>query len=154
MPWEVSRSHSSGSEPGAERGPHKHETGSLDSMKGRTDEESFDPVGAIQSDEAGRRAENASRHGGKHRRIRGEAAGRELEVAASEAERVGNSPFQIQSDPPGTDPYAGWCGSRELITPGDPIRPYFNFLSLLVIHAGSRRRSRTALTKTVFPWTS
>jgi len=32
---------------------------------------------------------------GKHRRIRGEAAGRELEVAVSEAERVGNSPFQI-----------------------------------------------------------
>ena len=25
-------------------------------------------------------------------------------------------------EPPGTDPYAGWCGGRELITPGYPIR--------------------------------
>jgi len=24
-------------------------------------------------------------------------------------------------EPPGTEPYAGWCGTRELITPGDPI---------------------------------
>ena len=27
----------------------------------------------------------------------------------------------IRSEPPGTDPYAGWCGGRELITPGYPI---------------------------------
>ncbi len=24
----------------------------------------------------------------------------------------------IRSEPPGTDPYAGWCGSRRLITSG------------------------------------
>ncbi len=24
-------------------------------------------------------------------------------------------------EPPCTEPYAGWCGTRELITPGDPI---------------------------------
>jgi hypothetical protein len=29
-----------------------------------------------------------------------------------------------RSEPPGMDPYAGWWGSRELITPGYPIRPY------------------------------
>ena len=28
----------------------------------------------------------------------------------------------IRSEPPGTDPYAGWCGGRELTTPGYPIR--------------------------------
>ena len=28
-----------------------------------------------------------------------------------------------RSEPPCTDPYARWCGGRELITPGYPIRP-------------------------------
>jgi hypothetical protein len=27
----------------------------------------------------------------------------------------------IRSEPPGTDPYAGWCGGRRLITSGYPI---------------------------------
>ena len=27
----------------------------------------------------------------------------------------------IRSEPPGTDPYAGWCGGRWLITTGYPI---------------------------------
>ena len=26
-------------------------------------------------------------------------------------------------EPPTTDPYGGWCGSREVTPPGDPIRP-------------------------------
>ena len=83
------------SRPGDERCPFKHETGRPDVMKDRTDEESLDPVEAIQSDHAGRRAEDVSRHGGKHGGVRGEATGRELEVAASEEERAGNSPFQV-----------------------------------------------------------
>ncbi len=29
----------------------------------------------------------------------------------------------IRSEPFGTDPYAGWCGGRRLITSGYPIRP-------------------------------
>jgi hypothetical protein len=31
----------------------------------------------------------------------------------------------IRSEPPGTDPYAGWCGGRGLITPDYPIRLAF-----------------------------
>ncbi len=34
-----------------------------------------------------------------------------------------------RSEPPGTDPYAGWCGGRELITPGYPIRHFYWFSS-------------------------
>jgi hypothetical protein len=30
----------------------------------------------------------------------------------------------IRSEPPGTDPYAGWCGGRRLITTGYPIRRF------------------------------
>ncbi len=29
---------------------------------------------------------------------------------------------RVRLEPPCTEPYAGWCGTRELITPGDPIR--------------------------------
>ena len=29
---------------------------------------------------------------------------------------------RVYLEPPCTEPYAGWCGTRELITPGDPIR--------------------------------
>jgi hypothetical protein len=39
-------------EPGVGKYPHKHETGSLDAMKGRTDEESLDPVEGGQPDKA------------------------------------------------------------------------------------------------------
>ena len=83
------------SEPGAGKRPHKHETGSLDAMKGRTDEESLNPVEGRQPNKASWPGRAPSRHGGKHRGIRGEAAGRELEVAASEEERTGNRSFQI-----------------------------------------------------------
>ena len=34
-----------------------------------------------------------------------------------------------RSEPPGTDPYAGWCGGRELTTPGYPIRLFFMSVS-------------------------
>jgi hypothetical protein len=33
----------------------------------------------------------------------------------------------IRSEPPGTDPYAGWCGGRRLITSGYPIGLFFQF---------------------------
>jgi hypothetical protein len=35
-------------EPGAEKSPLKHETGTLDAVKGRTDEENTDPVRVCQ----------------------------------------------------------------------------------------------------------
>ena len=54
-------------EPGAGRGPLKHETGSLDAMKGRTDEESNNPVRDAQADEASRPGERKRPHGEKHR---------------------------------------------------------------------------------------
>jgi hypothetical protein len=31
-----------------------------------------------------------------------------------------------RSEPPSTDPYARWCGGRELITPGYPIGPFLH----------------------------
>jgi hypothetical protein len=82
-------------EPGAGKRPHKHETGSLDAMKGRTDEEFLDPVEGLHPDKASWPGSASSRHSGKHGGVRGEATGRELEVAASEEERAGNSQFQI-----------------------------------------------------------
>jgi hypothetical protein len=82
-------------EPGVAKDPYKLETGELGAMKGRTDEESFDPVEDIQTDTASWQGEDESRHGGKHGGVRGEAAGRKLEVAASETEQDGNIRFRI-----------------------------------------------------------
>jgi hypothetical protein len=31
----------------------------------------------------------------------------------------------VSSEPPGADPHAGWCGSRELITSGQPVGSRF-----------------------------
>ena len=53
-------------EPGAGKRPLKHETGSLDAMKGRTDKESTDPVRDMPADEASRPGEHKSRHEEKH----------------------------------------------------------------------------------------
>ncbi len=39
------------------------------------------------------------------------------------AEASANPETVIRSEPPSTDPYARWCGGRELITPGYPISP-------------------------------
>ncbi len=64
-------------------------------MKGRTDEESLDRVEDIQADTASWRGKGESHHDGKHGGVRGEAAGIEIEAAASEEERAGNSPLQI-----------------------------------------------------------
>jgi hypothetical protein len=34
-------------------------------------------------------------------------------------------------EPPCTEPYAGWCGSGELITPRDPILPLVSIRNLV-----------------------
>jgi len=54
------------SEPGAGRCPLKHETGSLDAVKGRTEKESNDPATDAQADDASRLGKRKCRRGGKH----------------------------------------------------------------------------------------
>ena len=53
-------------EPGAGKGPLKHETGSLDAVKGQTDKESNDPAQDAPADKASRRGERKCRRGEKH----------------------------------------------------------------------------------------
>ena len=53
-------------EPGAGKRPLKHDTGSLDAVKGRTDEESNDPAMDARADQASRRGERKRQRGGKH----------------------------------------------------------------------------------------
>jgi hypothetical protein len=50
-------------EPGAEKSPLKHETGSLDAVKGRTDEESHDPAQDMRTDDASRLGGHKCRRG-------------------------------------------------------------------------------------------
>ena len=54
-------------EPGAGRCPLQHETGRLDAMKGRTDEESTDPAQEMRADEASRPGEHKCRRVEKNR---------------------------------------------------------------------------------------
>src|SRR5690606_14173336 len=44
----------------------------------------------------------------------------------------------IRSEPPGTDPYAGWCGGRELITPGYPIGLSFHVMLWILFNERHR----------------
>src|ERR1035437_854321 len=37
-------------------------------------------------------------------------------------------------------PYAGWCGTRELITPGDPIRPHLIITLVDTAHTSANSR--------------
>jgi RNA-directed DNA polymerase len=53
-------------EPGAGRCPLKRDTGSLDAVKGRTDEESNDPAPDAQANETSRRGKRKCRRGEKH----------------------------------------------------------------------------------------
>ena len=43
----------------------------------------------------------------------------------------------IRLEPPGTDPYAGWCGGRELITPGYPIRLLHGSFTIILMSLSS-----------------
>ena len=63
-----------GNEPGAGRGPLKHETGSLDAVKGQTDEESHDPAQDMRTDDASRLGGHKCRRGEKHGGSQGRSA--------------------------------------------------------------------------------
>jgi hypothetical protein len=61
-------------EPGAGRGPLKHETGSLDAVKGQTDQESNDPAQDMRADNASRLGGHKCRRGEKHGGSQGRSA--------------------------------------------------------------------------------
>ena len=47
---------------------------------------------------------------------------RKQTTSPAEASTNPENDAATRSEPPGTDPYAGWCGGRRLITSGYPIR--------------------------------
>jgi len=120
-------------------GPHKLETGNLEAVKDRTDEEPLTawrtskPIttswwGEDESRHDGSRneVETASRRLPKGRAKPGNHEGsgtkwldRKIEVTVSEEEET-----PTLAEPPGTDPYAGWCApvAGLTVSHGDPIR--------------------------------